>query len=139
MVTHSSIFPHNENDTEQTYLYRPMGNEVQNFHFYSIALLVLLLYVKVKVIYSEHLDHFYMFLAPYSLCSLQFYLSVVVIWSLKQNAASKFVNSIRPPFPFNTSKSISAWCCNESDDSNQSESLKDHIFFYCCFRQSNTA
>ena len=56
MITHSSIFPHNENDIEQTYLYRTMDSEVQNFHFYSIALLVLLLYVKEKIIHSEHSD-----------------------------------------------------------------------------------
>ena len=66
MITHSSIFRHNEND-----LYRTMGNEVQNSYFYSIALLVLLLFVKVKVIHSEHSDHFYIFppilLAPFSL------------------------------------------------------------------------
>ena len=139
MITHSSIFPHNENDIEQTYLYRTMDNEVQNFHFYSIALLVLLLYVKVKIIHNEHSDHFYIFFSPYSPCSLQFYFSVVVIWSLKQNVASKFVNSIQPPFRYNTSKSISVWCCNESDDSNKSESLKDHISFYFCFRQSKAA
>ena len=139
MITRSSIFPRNENDTEQTYLYRAMGNEVQNFHFYNIALLVFLLYVKVKVIHSEHSDHFYFFFSPYSPSSLQFYFSVDVIWSLKQNVASKFVNSIRPPFRYNTSKSISSWCCNESDDSNKSESLKDHISFYCCFRQSKAA
>ena len=71
MITHSSIFfPHNESDTEQTYLYCTMGNEVQNFHFYSIGLLVLLLYVKVKVIHSEHSDHFYIFSPPNSPCSL---------------------------------------------------------------------
>ena len=71
MITHSSIFRHNENDTEQTYLSHTMGNEVQNSYFYSIALLVLLLFVKVKVIHSEHSDHFYIFppilLAPFSL------------------------------------------------------------------------
>ena len=70
MITRSSIFPRNENDTEQTYLYRAMGNEVQNFHFYNIALLVFLLYVKVKVIHSEHSDHFYFFFSPYSPSSL---------------------------------------------------------------------
>ena len=70
MITHSSIFPHNENDIEQTYLYRTMDSEVQNFHFYSIALLVLLLYVKEKIIHSEHSDQFYIFFSPYSLCSL---------------------------------------------------------------------
>ena len=64
MITHSSIFPHNENDIEQTYLYHTMDSEVQNFHFYSIALLDLLLYVKGKISHSEHSDHFTFFSPP---------------------------------------------------------------------------
>ena len=106
-----------------------MGNEEQSFHYDSIALLILLLYVKVKITHSENSDHFYIFFSPYSPCSCWFYFSVVVIWPLKQNVASKFVTSLPSSFRYNASKSLSAWCCNESDDFNKSESKRGHIYF----------